>query len=176
MDLTYAILEPLHAVHTLRIDAFHDVSGADMCATVLLHRPRPSQLRHLALHDLTLRPDDPQLVEAVQAQSQLVVRRLQLPGLVVAALGVIVLDIKRASCHYRRQQFVISSSLPFAGMRAGLWPACRCRLRRSHCNGADGGGRLQQAAAAACGDRRASAARACATSCAWNVSRATWRR
>jgi hypothetical protein len=76
VDLTYAVLEPLHAVHTLRIDAFHNVSGADMCATMLLHRPWPSQLRHLALHDLPLRPDDPQLMAAVQSQSQLVVRRL----------------------------------------------------------------------------------------------------
>ena len=53
-------------------------AGADMCANMLLHRPWPSQLRHLALHDLPLRPDDPRLMAAVQAQSQLVVRRLQL--------------------------------------------------------------------------------------------------
>lgn len=78
MDLTYALLEPLHAVHTLRIDRFQDACGADMCATMLLHRPQPNQLRHLALHGLPLRPDDPQLVAAVQAQSQLVVRRLLL--------------------------------------------------------------------------------------------------
>ena len=82
MDRTYAILISLHAVHTLRIDRFHDASAARMCASMVLsmaHRPMSNQMRHLALHGLPLDPDHPQLVAAVQAQSQLVVRRLLLP-------------------------------------------------------------------------------------------------
>ncbi len=81
-DVTFAVVSPLHAVHTLRIDSFRGDRAGGMCANVLLsmaHRPMTTRIQHLALHDLTLPPDDPQLVAAVQAQSQLVVRRLLLP-------------------------------------------------------------------------------------------------
>ena len=80
--MTFAIVGPLHAVHTLRIDGFQNQSAAGMCATVLLsmaHRPMTARIQHLALHGLTIPPDHPQLVAAVQAQAHLLVRRLQLP-------------------------------------------------------------------------------------------------
>jgi hypothetical protein len=77
--VTYAVLKQLHAVQTLRIDTYQHSCVADMCATLInmANRPRPTQMKHLALRGLTLPPDSPQLVAAVQAHTQLVVRRLQ---------------------------------------------------------------------------------------------------
>lgn len=80
VDVTHAILGPLHAVHTLRIDSFQDYSAAAMCATVLIsmaHRPMTTRILHLALHGLTLPPTNPELVTAIQEQSHLVVSCLQ---------------------------------------------------------------------------------------------------
>jgi hypothetical protein len=81
MDMTHIVMCLLRAVHTLRIDSFCNATGAAMCATVLASkaiRPSATALMHLALYNLRLTPDDPQLVGALQGQNKLVVRCLQL--------------------------------------------------------------------------------------------------
>jgi hypothetical protein len=81
MDMTHIVVGLLRAVHTLRIDSFCNAAGAAMCTTVLASkaiRPRATTLMHLALYNLRLTPDDPQLVGAIQGQNKLVVRRPQL--------------------------------------------------------------------------------------------------
>ena len=79
--MTHVILGLLRAVHTLRIEGFHYITGAPVCAAALASktvRPSTTTLMHLALYNLELAPDDPQLVGAIQGQHKLVVRGLQL--------------------------------------------------------------------------------------------------
>lgn len=79
--MTHIVVGLLRAVHTLRIDSFCNAMGAAMCATVLASkaiRPSSTGLLHLALFNLRLTPDDPQLVGAIQGQNKLVVRCPQL--------------------------------------------------------------------------------------------------
>lgn len=73
--MTCLVLVLLRAIHTLRVDFFFGISGAAMCANLLVsmaQRRSTARLTHLALHNLTLCPDDPQ-VAAIQAQSNLLV-------------------------------------------------------------------------------------------------------
>ena len=157
--MTPALLCLLHAVRTLRIDCFFGAMGPVVCTTVLnsmARRSTTARLLHMALHRLPLRPDDPQLVAAVQAQSQLVVRLLKLTVCsqqIVAALGLTVLGLMCTSCCYWMQNWMQNVDHTCTGMCAGLRPACSYCLRQSHRNRADGGRRLQHAAAAARGDR-----------------------
>ena len=76
LDMRFAILGMLHGVRTLRLDDLVLEAGAENIRSVLAsmaERPRTARLLHLALHDLKLAPDDPQLVAAIQLQSELLV-------------------------------------------------------------------------------------------------------
>jgi hypothetical protein len=76
LDMRFAVLGMFHGVRTLRLDDLVLEAGAENIRSVLAsmaERPRTARLLHLALHDLKLAPDDPQLVAAIQLQSELLV-------------------------------------------------------------------------------------------------------
>jgi hypothetical protein len=82
--MRFAVLGMLHGVRTLRLDDLVLEAGAENIRSVLAsmaERPRTARLLHLALHDLKLAPDDPQLVAAIQLQSELLVISLGPPWL-----------------------------------------------------------------------------------------------